>query len=269
MKRIAALAVVVAAAAGGGAYASSALTAQTGTEVINACQQKSSGLLKVVASTAECNAKSEIALSWNVAGPAGAKGDKGDPGPKGDKGDPGEAGAPGAASTVPGPKGDKGDKGDPGDPGAPATLTPGSVTGGLSGILALNTVTADNLAADSVSGGLGGTIKDGTVNADDLANGSVTAAKLGPDVALGGGISGWQIVTTQKLLPAGVNDEVVANCPAGKVAVGGGFQPALDARAYTAMPYSYNGTSGYFVDWDNPGTTASNVWVAAICVDAS
>jgi len=66
--------------------------------VINACQLKALGTLRVVSDSSKCIKNLEVSLSWNVIGPAGPKGDKGDSGvagatgPKGDKGDPGAAG---------------------------------------------------------------------------------------------------------------------------------------------------------------------------------
>lgn len=66
--------------------------------VINACQLKALGTLRIVSDSSKCIKNLEVSLSWNVIGPAGPQGDKGDPGvagaagPKGDKGDPGAAG---------------------------------------------------------------------------------------------------------------------------------------------------------------------------------
>ncbi len=60
--------------------------------VINACQLKVLGTLRIVSDSSKCRKNFEVPLTWNVIGPTGAKGDKGDPGiagaagPKGDQG---------------------------------------------------------------------------------------------------------------------------------------------------------------------------------------
>lgn len=65
---------ITAAALGG-----SALMAQAN-NVINACYQKNDGTIRRIAAPGSCRS-SEIALSWNITGPAGLQGPKGDPGP--------------------------------------------------------------------------------------------------------------------------------------------------------------------------------------------
>ena len=78
--------------------------------VINACQLKVLGTLRIVSDSSKCRKNFEVPLTWNVIGPTGAKGDKGDPGiagPAGQKGDKGDPGIAGAA----GPKGDQGPAG--------------------------------------------------------------------------------------------------------------------------------------------------------------
>ncbi|WP_121497980.1 MopE-related protein [Paenibacillus montanisoli] len=78
------------------------------TSKIYACQDKKTGVLRVVSSNTLCNSKSEIPLSWNIAGP---KGDAGEPGPQG------LAGADGAQGTQ-GSQGEQGPAGPAGPAGA-------------------------------------------------------------------------------------------------------------------------------------------------------
>jgi hypothetical protein len=133
--------------AAGVAYATTVVRSNSPTSTIQACEGVG-GLLRIVQSPSDCR-HHEVAISWNIvgpagpagpagpqgpaapkgatgatgatgpAGPAGADGAQGPPGPKGDKGDTGEAGAAGAAGAdgAPGPAGPKGDKGDTGAPG--------------------------------------------------------------------------------------------------------------------------------------------------------
>jgi len=98
----------------------------TSTAVINACQLKNIGTIRIVTDPAKCNTNLETAISWNVQGAQGLKGDTGatgsagatgadgkdgavgPAGPQGLKGDTGDVGPVGAASTVPGPAGPRG-----------------------------------------------------------------------------------------------------------------------------------------------------------------
>lgn len=126
--RVALVSVAVLAGATGVAYATQAITATT-TTVINACQLKGLGTIRIVASPSSCNAKLEVPLAWNVQGPqgdigspgpAGATGPAGAAGPKGDTGAPGPQGAPGPAGQTgaTGAQGPKGDAGATGPQGA-------------------------------------------------------------------------------------------------------------------------------------------------------
>ena len=101
------VAVVFAVAAGGG-YAASALSSDE-TAVIQACKDKTNGLLRVVGdNTADCR-NSETPISWNQvglqgppgpAGPQGEKGDTGAQGPQGETGAQGPQGPPGPAGSA-------------------------------------------------------------------------------------------------------------------------------------------------------------------------
>jgi hypothetical protein len=76
------------------------VAAQTSSQMINACYQNKTGLLKVLTS-GTCDPKSETAISWNQVGPQGPQGEQGTQGPKGDTG----------------PQGPQGEKGDTGPQG--------------------------------------------------------------------------------------------------------------------------------------------------------
>ena len=72
-KRLALVCVVLLTVGGGVAYATGTIdpfVAADGT--ISACVQKASGDVKIVQPGTGCNARSEVALSWNQQGPAGA-----------------------------------------------------------------------------------------------------------------------------------------------------------------------------------------------------
>ena len=71
--RLLALALILAALAGAGAIAALAATDVTDSSVIQACKQKVTGLLRVVADPSKCT-KRELPLAWNVQGPIGAAG---------------------------------------------------------------------------------------------------------------------------------------------------------------------------------------------------
>jgi hypothetical protein len=191
--------------------------AATSTAVINACQLKNLGTIRVVTDPSKCNANLETAISWNVvgprgdtgpagatgatgpAGPQGAKGDvgatgpagpKGDTGATGAKGDTGATGAPGADGLVgaAGPKGDTGPKGDPGAVGPQ----------GLKG----------DTGAPGVDGAPG------------------PKGDTGPTGATGAnGVSGREVVSTIGTETTGPGYFVAtARCPAGKFAIGGGSE---------------------------------------------
>jgi cysteine-rich repeat protein len=93
--------------------------------VIYGCYKDKKGKLRIVKKPGDCK-KHEIAISWNMVGPAGAdgavgpKGDKGDPGTNGINGTNGTNGIDGADGTD-GAVGPKGDKGDPGTNGINGT----------------------------------------------------------------------------------------------------------------------------------------------------
>jgi collagen triple helix repeat protein len=118
--------------AGGVAYATAGRSS-VATSVINACQAKKMGLLRVVRQSSACTSK-ETAISWNVQGrpgtpgPAGPAGAAGQPGPIGASGAAGQPGRPGA-DGAPGVQGVKGDQGSPGPKGDPGPQGATGLTG--------------------------------------------------------------------------------------------------------------------------------------------
>ncbi|MGH3104338.1 MAG: hypothetical protein ACRDN6_09630, partial [Gaiellaceae bacterium] len=67
--------------------------------VIQACQHRHSGLLRIVADASACRQR-EQPIVWNVAGPQGEKGAPGADGAPGPAGAPGADGAPGPAGPA-------------------------------------------------------------------------------------------------------------------------------------------------------------------------
>jgi hypothetical protein len=112
------------------------------TAVIQACQLKNIGTIRIVTTASDCSTKFEIPISWNNQGPAGA------PGPKGEPGAAGLVGAPG----VPGAKGDKGDTGTQGQTGAPGVVTLATLAGSpcIDHTEHAGTITLTTSAADEV-----------------------------------------------------------------------------------------------------------------------
>lgn len=124
-----------------GSLGSLAFASGPSSDVINACMNDTTGVLRVVAAGQPCRSH-ETALSWGQegppgeagptgpAGPPGVAGPSGPPGPTGltgDSGPPGPTGPPGPEGPQgergdPGEKGDRGEQGEKGDPGDPGTL---------------------------------------------------------------------------------------------------------------------------------------------------
>jgi hypothetical protein len=117
--RLLAVATAMFVGAAGVAFASTMLDPAPTPAVIQACQLKGIGTIRIVKAASDCNTKLETPLSWNSQGPAGA------PGPKGEPGAAGLAGAPG----TPGAKGDKGDTGAQGQTGVPGVVTLATLAG--------------------------------------------------------------------------------------------------------------------------------------------
>src|SRR5262249_27452284 len=113
-RRLTLLAAFVLVLAGGAALAAHVATARRGGNVVNACVQKHSGRLRVVAKR-KAGRRGEQRLQWNVQGPAGPPGPIGPQGPVGPTGAAGPAGEQGPRGEA-GPTGPRGPQGPPGPP---------------------------------------------------------------------------------------------------------------------------------------------------------
>lgn len=123
-RRVAVLAIVVFGLATGIAYATNAVVSTgQGTSVIQACQLKEVGTIRIVSDASKCSSKYETPISWNIAGPAGPAGPAGTQGPKGNTGNPGPQGATGPAGAA-GAPGGQGIQGPPGTAGAAGSAGP-------------------------------------------------------------------------------------------------------------------------------------------------
>jgi len=116
--------VALAVLGGAGALTALATTRAAESSVIQACKQRVTGLLRVVASPSQCT-KRELPISWNIQGPAGSPGPTG---PQGSKGDPGPAGPQGERGAA-GPQGPAGPQGAQGSPGAAGPQGPAGPQG--------------------------------------------------------------------------------------------------------------------------------------------
>jgi hypothetical protein len=131
-------------------------------------------------------------------------------------------------------------------------------------------VTASKLKKSAVTGAK---VKNGTLKAADFSAGQLPAGPKGEPGAQGPkgdkgdtgspGLSGYQIVLQSNSLAAGGSLHLVASCPAGKQAVGGGYSSGAVLATERSYPIN-NGTAwDIFVhDTDN---VAQGVSVWAIC----
>lgn len=105
------------------------LPCQAQQKVITACYQKNAGNLRIVEDPTLCKAP-EIAVTWNLAGPAGPPGPAGPQGPAGSAGTSGAQGSAGPAGPQ-GPAGPAGPAGPQGPAGPAGVSAPaGSSSGG-------------------------------------------------------------------------------------------------------------------------------------------
>lgn len=148
--------------------------AQTTQQVINACIDRASGVVRILMEPRSRCRDNEIPIAWNMAGPPGPPGGPpGPPGPKGPQGVPGPPGGPpgpqgppgppGPANGPPGPPGPQGMLGPPGPPGLqglqgpPGPPGPAGVATGARSILAGQSSTCSPQATDCFTGPGGGT----------------------------------------------------------------------------------------------------------------
>jgi hypothetical protein len=133
-------------------------------------------------------------------------------------------------------------------------------------------VTASKLKKNAVTGVK---VKNGTLTAADFSAGQLPAGPQGPKGDPGAqgpkgdtgtaGVSGYQIVQDSGPLAAGGQLHLVASCPAGKRAVGGGYSSGAVLATERSYPIN-NGTAwDIFVhDTDNVSQGVS-IW--AICAN--
>jgi hypothetical protein len=195
--------------------------------VIHACAKKHGGRLRVVGSADLCR-KGEVALSWNVRGPAGPPGPTGPAGPTGATGPEGPGGAAGPAGPMgpAGPVGPTGPAGPPGPPGPPLAsideLNGTACHGGI-GTLSI-TYGADGTASIAcVTGGGGGGSADLTINefmtgtTGSAADEFVEIVNTGTEAA---DLSGYRLVYRSS---AGTSDVGLATIPSGTTLAAGAY----------------------------------------------
>src|SRR4051812_25111403 len=203
--------------------------------VIFACAKKHGGGLRVVANPGACR-RGEVALSWNVQGPAGTRGATG---ARGATGPAGPAGARGPAGTT-GPQGAPGANGTPGARGATGPAGPqgpaGPRLGSLdelngtachapagNGTLSVSYDAATGAAAiKCVSGGGGGTAE---LRINELMTGVSGAAsnefvELVNSGTAAADVSGYKLAYRSG---AGTSDVTLATIPSGTTIPAGGF----------------------------------------------
>lgn len=209
-------------------------------DVITACVNNNSGTIRIASGGATC-LNNEHALQWNQQGLKGDKGEKGDPGVQGPVGPKGDTGAPGAAGAQ-GPQGAPGAQGMPGAQGPQGPQGPQGLTGdkGEKG----------DPGAQGVPGPQG---------------------PQGPS-----GLSGYEVVTVYgDKIPSLWSREIVAMCPAGKRAVGGGYTAIntldLEVDGPTVkglnVPIETATGSGWIFQVFNGHVDAQPFWAHVICIN--
>jgi len=194
----------------------------------------------------KCSSKDQQ-ITWNQTGPAGASG------PAGAQGIPGPVGAQG----VPGPMGPQGI---PGTPGAPGPIGPQGVQG--------------------EPGPTGPTGRPGVPGPQGMQGIPGPQGVPGPQGAPG--LSGYEIVTVDSEFDSSATKVLVADCPAGKVALGGGadiFPSLADPNRETApvvlrasSPSIGNGVpAGWFAQVSEiaPYTFPWHMTVYAVCANVT
>lgn len=135
-------------------------------------------------------------------------------------------------------------------------------------------------------------LKAGAVTAAKIKNGSLTAAKFAPgqlqpgpqgpkgdDGAQGApgaqgpkgdtgpaGVSGYELATAAGQIPAGGANAVIATCPDGKKAVGGGYAAGQFVETKQSLPI--NGNTAWDVLAQNQANVSTSLFVYAVCVNA-
>jgi len=181
------------------------------TTVYYGCVTKTTGVLRIVGASNTCKSN-EYVISWNQMGPAGPQGLAGPQGPAGPEGPAGADGAvgPAGADGAQGPAGPEG----PAGPAGPEGPAGASIVGpeGPAG-------PAGPTGADGAVGPAGSAGPAGPAGADGAQG---PAGPQGPAGA--NSVSGAEIVTVSRVQSIfNDNFDVTATCPAGKIALSGGF----------------------------------------------
>ena len=210
--------------------------------VIHACAKKRGGHLRVVGAADLCR-KGEVALSWNVQGPAGPTGPTGPAGPAGATGPAGPAGAAGPAGPIgpagpagaAGPTGPAGPPGPPGPPLASFDQLNGTACHGGNGTLSF-TYGADGTALIAcVPGGGGGGTADLEIN--EFMTGATGAAadefvEIVNTGTAAADVGGYKLVYRSA---AGTSDVNLATIPSGTTLAAGAYY-LFGGSAYAGTP---------------------------------
>lgn len=169
----------------------------------------------------------DMAVQGQAGGTAGAKGDKGDAGPQGE---PGPAGAMGDTGPM-GPRGDAGAAGPNGDTGLTGLKGDAGPAGarGEIGASGAPGPKGDQGVAGLVGpkGDTGAAGPEGASGATGQTGGTGAVGPMGPMGPQGTpGVGGYELLATP-LTTVSINGNqtttLTAACPAGKIAIGGGF----------------------------------------------
>jgi hypothetical protein len=242
---------------------------------ISGCYFKVTGVLRVIdtGKNEKCLPNFETAISWN------AKGAKGDPGAPGVPGTPGAQGVPGkdgidgknGAPGAPGKDGTNGQDGAPCLPSNPACVGPNGDPGppgqpgqpGEKGTA--GTDGKDGTSVNSAAEPNGANCAEG--GSKFTAGNTVTYACNGAP-GTSGGVSAPFITTIVFSVPAGSFATGIASCPAGRAAVGGGYDlpDSIGNLASIMQNRPLTDGSGWLVRGRSGAQNPFSVEVWAICV---
>jgi hypothetical protein len=140
--------------------------------------------------------------------------------------------------------------------------------GGLLGLGLLNTpsITLACFPAGQVGSG-------NSFTGNQNINCSQSAQATAPEGSRGGGVTGAELVFGNLVtIPPGESRELTVDCPAGKIATGGGFDGGPDIREAGSIGVTAFGTP-YPVAWRetlvNEGSEAQNAYPNVVCVDSA
>lgn len=231
--------------------------AQSTTDVMWACYVPNSGTVYRVRTTdtkENCASHVHVLFSWNGAGapgPQGPAGPQGEPGPTGPQGLQGLQGAAGAAGAT----------GEAGPQGAPGPTGP-------QGLQGLQGVQGDvgPAGAAGPTGPVGPKGDMGPPGPPGLPGPKGDQGPPGPP-----GMSGYQIVSVTTPLSTAPDQGITAFCPAGKRAVGGGFNSFSTSPAYPHPQFASSQPTPSGDGWAvkagwQTGTIAWQLTAYAVCV---